>query len=241
MVFDGSEVEMSIHIGASESDVATTVLLPGDPMRAKFVADTYLGSVRQYNSVRGMLGYTGVWNERRVSVQGSGMGMPSLAIYVNELIRFYGVRRIIRIGSCGSFQPQINMRDLIFAMSASTDSAMNRERFSGMDYAPVASWSLLKRAVDIADARKTSYHIGGILSSDTFYQDDPDGWKRWARFGVLGVEMETNQLYTLAAMHGIEALTILTVSDSLVDGSELSSDDRERSFGDMIEIALGIV
>lgn len=232
---------MSIHIGAGDAEVATTVLLPGDPLRAKFVAESYLSSVRQYNEVRGMLGFTGLWNERRVSVQGSGMGMASLAIYVNELIRFYGVKRIIRIGSCGSFQPQVKVRDIVLAMGASTDSAMNRGRFDGMDYAPVATWSLLKRSAELAEARGLRYHVGGILSSDTFYQDDPDLWKLWARFGILAVEMESNQLYTLAALHDVEALTILTVSDSLVDGTELSAADRQSSFKEMVEIALDLV
>lgn len=229
---------MSIHIGARDADVATTVLLPGDPLRAKFVADNYLSSVRQYNEVRGMLGYTGLWKERRVSVQGSGMGMASLAIYANELIRDYGAKRLIRIGSCGSVQPDIKVRDIVLAMTASTDSAMNRGRFGDMDYAPAATWPLLKRAAAIAEERGVRHHVGGILSSDTFYQDDPDSWKLWARFGTLAIEMETNQLYTLAAMHGVEALSILTVSDSLVDGMELSAADRQSSFREMVEIAL---
>lgn len=232
---------MSIHIGARDADVATTVLLPGDPLRAKFVAETYLSSVQQYNQVRGMLGYTGLWNERRVSVQGSGMGMASLAIYANELIRDYGAKRLIRIGSCGAVQPEIKVRDIVLAMTASTDSAMNRGRFGDMDYAPAATWPLLKRAAAIAEERRVRHHVGGILSSDTFYQDDPDGWKLWARFGTLAIEMETNQLYTLAALHGVEALSILTVSDSLVDGMELSAEDRQSSFREMVEIALELV
>lgn len=229
---------MSIHIGATDSEVATTVLLPGDPLRAKFVAETYLTSVKQYNEVRGMLGFTGFWNERRVSVQGSGMGMASLAIYANELIRSYGAKRLIRIGSCGAVQAGIKVRDIVLAMGASSDSAMNQGRFQGMDYAPVATWSLLRKAADIAEAKGVRYHVGGILSSDTFYQDDPESWKLWAKFGTLAIEMETNQLYTLAAMHGVEALSILTVSDSLVDGMELSSADRQSSFREMVEIAL---
>lgn len=231
---------MSVHIGAEAGSIAETVLLPGDPLRARFVAETYLTDVETYNEVRGMLGFTGTWNGIRVSVQGSGMGMPTLAIYVNELIQSYGVKRIIRIGSCGSMQPEVALRDLVVAMTASTDSAMNRQRFSGMDYAPVASWELLRSAADIAAARSLSCHVGGILSSDTFYQDDPEAWKQWAAFGVLAVEMETNQLYTLAARHGVEALTLLTVSDSLVTREELSSADRESSFHDMVELALEV-
>ncbi len=232
---------MSVHIGAEETAIARTVLLPGDPLRAKYVAETYLTDPKRYNEVRGMLGYTGIWNERRVSVQGSGMGMPSLAIYVNELIKSYGARRLIRIGSCGAIQPGLKPRDIVIAMTASSDSAMNRRRFDGMEYAPAATWALIRRAAEIAEKRGTRFHVGGILSSDTFYQDDPESWQLWARFGTLAIEMETSQLYTLAAMHGVEALSILTVSDSLVDGSELSAIDRERSFGEMAEIALELI
>jgi purine-nucleoside phosphorylase len=229
---------MSIHIGAEEHSVAPTVLLPGDPLRAQFVAENFLTDVEVYNEVRGMLGFTGSWNGTRVSVQGSGMGMPSMAIYVNELIRSYGVRRIIRIGSCGSMQAGVAVRDIVLAMTASTDSAMNRGRFYGMDFAPAATWNLLKQAADIAREQAVNTHVGGVLSSDTFYQDDPEMWKRWAEFGVLAVEMETNQLYTICARYGVEALSILTVSDSLVTGEELSSGDRQSSFREMMAVAL---
>lgn len=231
---------MSVHIGADDGAVAPTVLLPGDPLRAQFVAENYLTDVEIYNEVRGMLGFTGTWNGTRVSVQGSGMGMPSLAIYVNELIQSYGVRRLIRIGSCGSMQPEIAVRDLVIAMTASTDSAMNRQRFHGMDYAPAASWRLFKAAVDAASEKGLALHAGGILSSDTFYQDEPTAWTRWAEYGVLAVEMETNQLYTLAAKHGVEALTLLTVSDSLVTGEELTSEDRQSGFHEMADLALTV-
>lgn len=229
---------MSIHIGARNGDVAETVLMPGDPLRARFVAETWLSDVRQYNDVRGMLGYTGLWKGTRVSVQGSGMGMPSLAIYVNELIRFYGVKRLIRIGSCGAIQPEIDLHDLILAMSASTNSAMNRERFKGMDYAATAGWRLFRNALAVVEEKNIPFHAGNILSSDTFYDDDPETWKIWARHGVLAIEMEANQLYTLAARHGVEALALLTVSDSLVTSAELSSDDRQSSFHQMVEVAL---
>jgi purine-nucleoside phosphorylase len=231
---------MSIHIGAEPRQVAPTVLLPGDPLRAQFVAETYLKDVEMYNEVRGMLGFTGTWNGVRVSVQGSGMGMPSLAIYANELIRSYGVQRLIRIGSCGSMQATVGVRDLIVAMTASTDSAMNRRRFRGMDFAPAASWNLFRTAVTAATERSMKLHAGGILSSDTFYQDDPEEWKLWAAYGVLAVEMETNQLYTLAAKHGVEALSLLTVSDSLVSGEELSSEERQSTFHEMVELALEV-
>jgi purine-nucleoside phosphorylase len=229
---------MSIHIGAQEGEIATTVLMPGDPMRARFVAENWFSDVTQYNDVRGMLGYTGFWKGTRLSVQGSGMGMPSLAIYVNELIRFYGVKRLIRIGSCGAIQPGISLHDLIIAMSASTNSAMNRERFRGMDYAATAGWHLFRRALAVVEEHGIPFHGGNILSSDTFYDDDPETWKIWARHGVLAIEMEANQLYTLAARHGVEALALLTVSDSLVTSDELSSEDRQSSFHQMVEVAL---
>jgi purine-nucleoside phosphorylase len=231
---------MSIHIGAEAGAVAPTVLMPGDPLRAKYVADNYLSDVTQYNSVRGMLGFTGTWNGTPVSVQGSGMGMPSFAIYANELIRDYGAKRLIRIGSCGSMQESVKVRDLVVAMSASTDSGMNQRRFRGMDFAATASWSLVERATSIARERKLSFHAGNILSSDAFYQDDPDEWKLWAEYGVLAVEMETNQLYTLAAKYSVEALCLLTVSDSLVTGEALSSEERRSSFHEMMELALDL-
>ncbi len=234
---------MSVHIEAKNGEIAETVLLPGDPLRAKFVAQEWLTEIKQYNGVRGMLGYTGLWKGERISVQGSGMGMPSLAIYVNELIREYAVKRLIRIGSCGSVQPHVNVRDLVLAISASTDSAMNQRRFQGMDYAATASWPLLRRAIAVLEEGKTAFHAGGILSSDTFYTDDPEDWKIWARHGVLAIEMEANQLYTLAARHGVQALALLTVSDSLVaadPGGDLSSAERQSSFHTMVEVALGV-
>ena len=229
---------MSIHIGAREGEIAETVLLPGDPLRARFVAENWLEDVRQYNEVRGMLGYTGLWKGERISVQGSGMGMPSLAIYVNELLRFYGVRRLIRIGSCGAIQAGIAVHDLILAMSASTNSAMNRERFRGMDYAATASWHLFRRALAVLEEKGIPFHAGSILSSDTFYDDEPDAWKVWATHGVLAIEMEANQLYTLAARHQAEALALLTVSDSLITSEELSPEERQGSFHTMVDVAL---
>ena len=231
---------MSIHIGAPDGAVAETVLLPGDPLRAQFVAENYLEDVNQYNAVRGMLGFTGTYNGVRVSVQGSGMGMPSLAIYANELITSYGAKRLIRIGSCGSIQESLNLHDIVLAMAASTDSAMNRLRFHGMDYAATAGWNLFRTAVDVLEAKRLPFLAGNILSSDTFYNDDPDLWKVWQAHGVLAIEMETNQLYTLAARHGAEALTFLTVSDSLITGEELSSAARQSSFDDMVESALTV-
>ncbi|WP_434654377.1 purine-nucleoside phosphorylase [Thermoanaerobacterium thermosaccharolyticum] len=231
---------MSIHIGAKEGEIASTVLLPGDPLRAKYIAENFLSDVKCYNEVRGMYGYTGNYKGKRVSVQGTGMGIPSISIYVNELIESYNVKNLIRIGTCGSMQPDINIRDVILAMSSSTDSAINRIRFNGMDYAPTASFKLLKKAYDAATSMGINVKVGNVLSSDTFYNDDKDSWKLWAKFGVLAVEMETAGLYTLAAKYGVDALTILTVSDSLVTGHATSAEERQKTFNDMIEIALNI-
>ncbi|KAA5808025.1 purine-nucleoside phosphorylase [Thermoanaerobacterium thermosaccharolyticum] len=231
---------MSIHIGAKEGEIANTVLLPGDPLRAKYIAENFLSDVKCYNEVRGMYGYTGNYKGKMVSVQGTGMGIPSISIYVNELIESYNVKNLIRIGTCGSMQPDINIRDVILAMSSSTDSAINRIRFNGMDYAPTASFKLLKKAYDAATSMGINVKVGNVLSSDTFYNDDKDSWKLWAKFGVLAVEMETAGLYTLAAKYGVNALTILTVSDSLVTGHATSAEERQKTFNDMIEIALNI-
>ena len=231
---------MSIHIGASDGAVADTVLLPGDPLRAQFVAENYLEDVTQYNAVRGMLGFTGTYQGARVSVQGSGMGMPSLAIYVNELITFFHAKRLIRIGSCGAIQESLHLQDIVLAMAASTDSAMNHLRFRGMNYAATAGWNIFRTAVDVLESNGLPFQAGNILSSDTFYDDDPDQWKIWQAYGVLAVEMETNQLYTLAARHGVEALSFLTVSDSLVTGEEMSSEARQSSFHNMVESALTV-
>jgi purine-nucleoside phosphorylase len=232
---------MSVHIGAEPGSVAETVLLPGDPLRAQFVAEEYLKDAVQYNNVRGMLGFTGTYRGTPVSVQGTGMGMPSLAIYVNELISSYGAKRLVRIGSCGAMQRDLDLHSLIVAISASTDSAMNRTRFRGMDYAPTVDWGLFQRAIEVLEERNVPYSAGGILSSDAFYQDDRDQWKLWAEYGVLAVEMETNQLYTLAAKHGVAAMSLLTVSDNLVTGAELDSAARQSSFHQMVESALEIV
>ncbi|HUZ18322.1 MAG TPA: purine-nucleoside phosphorylase [Spirochaetia bacterium] len=232
---------MSIHIAAQPGDIAPTVLLPGDPLRAGFVAERYLDGPVCYNRVRGMLGFTGTWKGRRVSVQGSGMGQPSLAIYVNELIRSYGVKRLIRVGSCGSLQPDIGLRDIVIAMSASTDSAMNAARFRGMQLAPTASPALFLEAVRAAERMGLPVRIGPILATDTFYADDPEGWRLWAEYGHLAVEMESAMLYTLASKHRVEALTILTVSDSLVTGGAIGADEREKSFTQMMELALALI
>ncbi len=232
---------MSIHIGAPRGAVAEAILLPGDPLRARFVAERYLQGAVCYNEVRGMLGYTGTWKGKRVSVQGTGMGQPSLAIYANELITEHGAKQLIRIGTCGSIQPSLRVRDLVLAMTASTDSSMNRLRFRGMDFAPAASFSLFRRAVAAAERLGLAVAAGGVLSSDSFYPDDPDGWRMWASYGVLAIEMESSALYTLASRHGAEALTILTVSDSLVTGDETTSEERQTGFGRMAELALATI
>jgi purine-nucleoside phosphorylase len=229
---------MSIHIEAKVGEIADIVLLPGDPLRAEYGANEFLDDPVCYNRVRGMLGFTGNWNGTRVSIQGSGMGMPSLSIYAHELMAEYGVKTVIRIGSCGSYQAHVKVRDIVIAMTASTDSAQNRLRFGGRDYAPCADHSLYSAACRIAEERGLTFHAGGIISGDTFYQDDPDGWKLFAEFGVLAVEMETNALYTIAAKHKARALTICTVSDSLVTGEALPAAERQTSFGDMIRLAL---
>ena len=229
---------MSIHIGAKTNEIAETILLPGDPLRARHIAENYLEDAKCYNEVRGMYGFTGTYKGKKVSVQGTGMGVPSISIYVNELITSYNVKNLIRVGSCGSLQEHIKVRDIVIAMSASTDSAVNKLRFDGMDYAPTASFQLLKKAYDVAISKNIEPKVGNILTSDTFYHDDPNSWKKWAAFGVLAVEMETTGLYTLASKYGVHALTILTVSDSLVTGEETTSEERQKTFTDMMEIAL---
>ncbi len=229
---------MSIHIGAQKGDIADTVLMPGDPLRAKFIAENYLSNPRLYNEVRGMYGYTGSYKGAKVSVQGSGMGVPSISIYVNELINEFGVKRLFRVGSCGSIQNDVKIREMVFAMAASHDSGINDQRFPGMTYAPVADYGLLESAVAQARAKGLSFHVGNVLSTDTFYNDDPDSWKIWSEFGVKAIEMEAVGLYTLAAKYGVEALAILTVSDQIVTGEKTSSEDREKTFTDMMEVAL---
>lgn len=229
---------MSIHIGAKEGDIASTVLLPGDPLRAKYIAENFLTDTICYNEIRGMYGYTGTYKEKRVSIQGSGMGIPSVSIYLNELITSYKAKNLIRIGSCGSMQSDIKIRDVILAMSASTDSHINKIRFNGMDYAPTANFDLLKKAYDIALEKDILIKVGSVLTTDTFYHDAPNSWKHWANYGVLAVEMETAALYTLAAKFKVNALSILTVSDSLVTREETTSEERQKTFNQMVEVAL---
>jgi purine-nucleoside phosphorylase len=229
---------MSIHIAAKPGEVAETILLPGDPLRAKFIAETYLENAVQYTGVRNILGFTGTYKGKRVSVQGTGMGIPSISIYVNELFREYGVKRAIRVGTAGSIREDVKVRDLVIAMSASTNSAANRIRLRGMDYAPTATFTLLKAAYDAATARNYKTAVGSVISSDMFYTEDPDEWKLWAQFGCLAVEMECAELYTLAAKFGREALCVLTISDSLVSHEITTAEERQTSFTQMMEVAL---
>lgn len=233
---------MSVHIGAEPGQIAPRVLLPGDPLRAKWIAETYLTDPVCYSTVRNMLGFTGRYRGVEVSVQGTGMGMPSASIYVHELLSEYGATTLIRVGSCGALGDSLALRDVIAAIGASTDSAMNRMRFDGLvEYAPVADFGLLRTAVDTAARRGVELRVGPIAAVDAFYNPRPDLYDRLAEYGVLAVEMESAALYTLAAKFRARALSILTVSDIIATGEHLSSGDRERSFADMVELALDTV
>jgi purine-nucleoside phosphorylase len=234
---------VSTHLGASPGDIAPTVLMPGDPLRARWIAETFLEDARCYTEVRGMLGFTGTWHGQPVSVQGSGMGQPSLAIYVHELFTSYDVQSVVRVGSCGALTESLSLRDVVIGSGACTDSSMNRITFEGLDYAPVADFGLLRAAADAAGISTGSTHgtahVGLIFSSDSFYASRPELTRRMADYGVLAIEMEASALYTLAAKHGRRALAICTVSDHIVTGEETSAAEREQTFGEMVEIALG--
>lgn len=229
---------MTIHIEAQPGEIAETVLMPGDPMRAKWVAETFLDDAECVNAVRGMLGFTGTWRGNRVTVHGSGMGMPSLSIYANELIRDYGAQTLVRIGSTGAMQPHVRLGDVIVAMTASSISTPSRGIFRELNFAPCADFGLLRGAVAAAEARGTDVHVGGIYSSDVFYDERPDLNEQMTRHGILAVEMEAAELYTLAARHGRRALAVLTVSDHLLTGEAMSTADRQGGFSDMVDIAL---
>ncbi len=232
---------MSVHIEAKKGEIAETILLPGDPLRAKWIANTFLENPICFNNVRGMLGYTGTYNGKRVSTMGTGMGIPSMTIYAHELITEYDVKNLIRVGSAGSYQEDVKLRDIVLAMSASTTSGTNKLRFGGADFAPTANFGLFQKAVEAAKARNISLKAGNVLTSDEFYSDDIDFYKKWAQSGILCVEMETAGLYTVAATHGVNALSILTISDSLVTGERTTTNERETTFKEMIEIALELV
>jgi purine-nucleoside phosphorylase len=230
---------MSLHIEAEKGAIAETVLLPGDPLRAKWIAETFFENHICYNDVRGMYGYTGTYKGKRVSVQGTGMGIPSALIYCNELIKNYGVKNLIRVGSAGSYQDDIKVRDIVIAMSASTTSGINNARFENSDYSPTADFELFLKAVEYAKNNNIEIKAGNVLSSDEFYEDDCNSYKKWADFGVLCVEMEAAGIYTIAAKYNVKALTILTISDSLITKEKSTSEERESTFNKMIEIALG--
>ena len=229
---------MSVHIAAKDGEIAESILLPGDPLRAKFVAENFLENPVQYTSVRNILGFTGTYKGKKVSVQGTGMGIPSISIYVNELFREYGVKRAIRIGTAGSINKDVRLRDLVLAMSACTDSGANNVRFGGRNYAPTAAFSLLKTAFDSAISKGWQPKVGPVVSSDMFYTENPEEWKLWAKFGCLALEMECAELYTLAAKYNREALCILTISDSMITGEATTAEERQTTFTRMMEVAL---
>jgi len=228
------------HINPT-ADIAETILLPGDPLRAKFIAETYLNDVKQFNAVRGALGFTGAYKGSRVSVMGTGMGMPSMGIYSHELINFYGVKRLIRIGSCGALHDDLNLFDVVLAQSASTDSAYPNQFGLPGAIAPTASWQLLLNVYQTAERMGIGVYVGNILSSDKFYDDDPSSVSKWKKMGVLAVEMEAAALYLNAARHGAEALCVLTVSDHIFKHEEVSATERERSFTRMMELTLASI
>ncbi|MCY7394798.1 MAG: purine-nucleoside phosphorylase [Nocardioides sp.] len=231
---------MSTHISAAPGDVAPLVLMPGDPLRARWIAETFLDDARCYSEVRGMHGFTGTWRGHPVSVQGSGMGQPSMAIYATELFAEYDVATVVRVGSCGALTEQVGVRDVVIASGACTDSAMNRVRFEGLDYAPVADFGLLRAAVEVAEQRPAAHavHVGLVFSGDSFYAARGELVTRMVEHGVLAIEMEASALYTTAARHRRRALAICTVSDHILTGEETSAREREQTFGEMVEIAL---
>lgn len=226
------------HNSAVKGQIAETVLLPGDPLRAKYIAENFLSDVEQFNAVRNMFGYTGTYNGKRVSVMGTGMGCPSIGIYSYELIHTYGVKNLIRIGSCGAYDPKLNLFDIVIAMGASTDSNYADQFNLPGTYSATASWDLLSKAKMVADNNNIQATVGNIVTSDIFYHDEPDSWKRWAKMGCLAAEMETFALYCNANRAGVNALTILTVSDSIAHESETTPEQREKGFKDMMKIAL---
>ena len=229
---------MSIHIGAKLEDIAETVLLPGDPKRAKWIAENYLENAFCYTDIRGMLGFTGTYKGKMISIQGTGMGIPSISIYITELMKDYGVKNLIRVGSAGSYQKDIKVRDIVIPMSTSTDSNINNRKFNGANFSPTVNFELFRIALKVTEEKNIKIKAGNILTSDEFYNDNSDYYKKWADFGVLAVEMETAGLYTLAAKYKAKALSILTISDSLVSPEITSAEEREKTFSEMIELAL---
>ena len=230
---------MSTHIAAKPGEIAESILLPGDPLRAKWIAENFLTDPVQYNSVRNMYGYTGTVNGKRVSVQGTGMGAPSIGIYAYELFNDYGVQKAIRVGTAGGLAPT-QLRDVVIAISASTDSKINRRTYGDLDVAPAASYELLEKAIAKARESKVSYHVGMVASGDLFY-DETDSLEHWQKLGVLALEMETSQLYTLAAKFRRQALSIVTVSDMMDGSGHTSAEERESGFRNMVELALAAI
>ena len=229
------------HIQAKVGDFAKTVLMPGDPLRAKLFAERYLENVRIVNSVRNMLAFTGTYKGKEITVMGSGMGMPSIGIYSYELFSLYGVETIIRVGSCGSYQPEVDLYDIIICQGSCTNSNWQNQYELRGTFSALASYDLVEKAVKVAKEKNLKFHVGNILSSDVFYDPNPEMWKKWAKMGVLGVEMESYALYCNAAFLHKKALTLLTVSDSFITHKETTSAERQNSFTKMMEIALELV
>ena len=228
---------MSIHINAKKGDIADTILLPGDPLRAKYIAETFFEDVVQYNEVRNMFGYTGTYKGKRISVQGTGMGVPSISIYVQELMNDYDVQKLIRVGTCGAIQKDVKVRDVILAQSASTDSSLNKVLLDDLNFAPTANFDLLYKAFNVGNEAGLNLKVGNVFTADLFYNENAQ-YEKWADHGVLAVEMETAALYTLAAKFGRQALSVLTVSDHIITGEATSSEERQTTFNDMIVVAL---
>jgi len=229
---------MSFHISATEGQIADIVLLPGDPLRAKYIAETFLEDAVCYNTVRNMLGYTGTYKGKKISVQGTGMGMPSAVLYIHELINDYGVKTLIRVGTCGAIQKDVHIRDVIIAQAAATDSSLIFKDLAPIYFPPIGNYGLISNAFNIGTEKDMTVHVGNVFSSDTFYNDTEDTMNSMTKLDVLGVDMETAGLYYLASKFHVRALSILTVSDHLITGEQTSSDERQTSFSEMIEVAL---
>ena len=226
------------HMNAASGDFAETVLMPGDPLRAEYIAGKYLDGAERVTDVRNMWGFTGSYKGERLSVMAHGMGIPSASIYTTELIRDYGVRRVFRVGSCGTSHPDVKLRDIVIGMGACTDSSVNRMRFGGYDLAPIATFDLVQKAVAAAERHEVRYHVGNLFSADLFYTPDPGMFDTMAKYGIYGIEMEAAGIYPIAAEYGAEALAICTVSDDIPSGAALSSDERATTFDEMIVVAL---
>jgi purine-nucleoside phosphorylase len=226
------------HINAKPGDFAPTVLMPGDPLRAQYIAERYFKDARRVTDVRNMFGYTGSYKGRSLSLMAHGMGIPSASIYCQELLAEFGVKRVIRVGSCGSVRPDVKLRDIVIAMGASTDSGVNRMRFRGYDLAPLADFRLVREAVRLAEEKKLRYHVGNVFSADLFYTPEPEMFAVMRKYGIVGVEMEAAGMFTLAAEHGAQALAICTVSDDITGGGALPATERQTGFDDMIQLAL---